>query len=182
MNDEVQLSLSVAFYKGKGIISKAVEKMTDSVYSHTALILTISCNNNTSLRCVYDINWDRKFGMHKLSWKTDEYDEIPLKITEEELSKVLQFFNIYVDRISYDFMVNLQYLLKRLKIKISVRGSKNRWNCVEAANSLLSYIGIFLDMREDSMTPITLHDQLITYLENHPDKTANIIRVEKITQ
>jgi hypothetical protein len=116
------VKIKIAFYKGEGnFINKIVRRWTKSVYSHAELILPD------------DITWigispflkSKVASRQKSSVEYEEWDFIPIDVTQEQLDIIMEFFE-YTKGQGYDWTGMLLSQFLPCKIK-----HKKRWYCSE---------------------------------------------------
>jgi hypothetical protein len=148
------MEIKVAFYKGKGdLFNKIVRWWTKSPYSHVELILP---DGVTWIR-IGPFSSSKLSAIKKEKWEPQNWDFVTLKVSEEQLAIIKQFFE-RTQGCKYDwFGMILSHLIP---FKIKQRG---KWYCSEWIAHALK-VSRVVDWRvarifeRAKISPATLHD------------------------
>ncbi|MGN7469632.1 hypothetical protein [Brevibacillus sp. SAFN-007a] len=137
------------FYKGDSWIGKIIMGVTDSPYSHVAIVLD-------DLHLV-ETDWRYPFQIRHLEYRPDEYDVFRLKETLSNLQKhrMQQFINEHL-RTPYDLKQSLSNGLFILSQgRIHVMDAANKMNCCESAYKMYqtAWIELLPERPKDYLTP-----------------------------
>ena len=138
----------IIFYKGESIISRIIQRVTNSEYSHVAFVLD-------ALHLLQS-DWRTPVSIHHLAYPYGHYDIYRLKITltDQEMEEVFMFIR---ERLSapYDWKLILSRFFHIL-IGTPILKSEARYNCDELIVDAFRHVGVNLIEGDVLMTPDTL--------------------------
>ena len=116
------MEIKVAFFKGEGnIINRIVRWWTNSIYSHAELVLPDGITW-LGISPFLKSKVDSRF---KIEYEPSEWDFISIKVTQEQLDIIMEFFEATEGQ-GYDWAGMLLSQFLPCKIK-----HKKRWYCSE---------------------------------------------------
>jgi len=129
-------SFDLLFVKGESIIGRAVQHVTDSPYSHVAIVI--------DPWHVVETNWRYPLKVRHIKYRTDQYNIYRYKepFTLYQLSTMEQFlrWNMNTPYDTIQSLTNGLYLLTGLPI----RDAPERMNCSETVDRMFAAAGIDL--------------------------------------
>ncbi|RNF39548.1 hypothetical protein [Planococcus salinus] len=138
----------IIFYKGESFISRVIQRVTNSEYSHVAFVLD-------ALHLLQS-DWRTPVSIHHLAYPYGHYDIYRLKIslTEREAESVFMFIR---ERLSaaYDWKLIFSRFF-HIVIGTPIFKSEDRYNCDELIVDAFRHVGINLIAEDVIMTPDTL--------------------------
>ena len=143
------------FHKGETFIARIIQKLTNSEYSHVAMVID-------ALHLLQS-DWKTPVAIQHLAYPVAEYDIYRLRIPLTDLEKqaVLLFIR---QRISagYDWKLIFSRFFNIL-FGTPIISSVHRYNCDELIIDAFRHVGINLIEEDVSMTPDTLSKSQLIY-------------------
>tara|TARA_R100000008_G_C3544935_1_gene146983 strand:+ start:215 stop:709 length:495 start_codon:yes stop_codon:yes gene_type:complete len=116
------VNIKIAFYKGRGNwLNKIIRWWTKSPYSHAELILP----NNYTWIGISPFLTSKVSARSKVDFDLENWDFVPIKITEEQNDIILDFFK-ETENCQYDWIGMLLSQFLPFSIK-----RRNKWYCSE---------------------------------------------------
>ena len=157
------MNITIAFYKGKGnCLNSIVRWWTKSIYSHAELVLP----DTVTWLGISPFLKSRVDSRIKLSINPAEWDFVTLRVTQEQLDIIMEFFEDTKDQ-RYDWIGMLLSQFLPCKIK-----HKKRWYCSEWIAYALRISCVF-DWRiikiydRKDLSPAVLHDLVTDIKEDN---------------
>jgi len=157
------VNITIAFYKGKGnCLNSIVRWWTKSIYSHAELVLP----DTVTWLGISPFLKSRVDSRIKLSINPAEWDFVTLRVTQEQLDIIMEFFEDTKDQ-RYDWIGMLLSQFLPCKIK-----HKKRWYCSEWIAYALRISCVF-DWRiikiydRKDLSPAVLHDLVTDIKEDN---------------
>jgi hypothetical protein len=123
------------FYKGEGIVSNVIKKVTKSDYSHVALVL-----DDYHL---LEADWKKPLSIRHFSYRAEDYDIYRVEGLMEEHKDRLRRYIVDTINSPYDFALIASHLLNYF-FKGKIVGSPNRFDCSEWIDLAFLYAGVDL--------------------------------------
>lgn len=139
----------ILLYKGKSPIAKLIQHVTNSPYSHVAIVLD-------EYHCL-ETDWKYPVKIRHLKYKKNQYEIMRYEeLSEEEKEYMGKFINIYLNT-QYDFKQVISHWLN-LSFNFTISNSNSRFICSELADRMYKYAGIDLlpKFMNGSVTPADL--------------------------
>lgn len=123
--------------KGESIVSNTIKKLTDSEYSHVAVVL--------NEHCIYETKINKPFQAYVNDYEPHEYDIYRMKDKLTPFQKyTMQRYLMENQNVKYDLMKTVSNGLFIL-FKFPIIDVANRLNCVESAKGVYFAGGINLN-------------------------------------
>jgi hypothetical protein len=139
------------FYRGKGIVSKAVKQFSDSPYSHVALVL--------DEYHLLEANWNHPLSIRHISYRRSDYDVYRVVGLEERQKEKIREYIQQTINAGYDYRLVISHVFHYF-FKGKLIHDENRFDCSEWIDLAFMYAGVnLLPYRLDSLvTPGELAD------------------------
>ncbi|MGI2327566.1 hypothetical protein [Planococcus sp. YIM B11945] len=143
------------FYKGETPIARAIKRLTNSEYSHVAMVID-------PLHLV-QLDWKTPVSIQHLAYPISQYDTYRLKtaLTDEEKVKVILFMREWIST-GYDWKLIFSRFFNIL-FGTPIISSVKRYNCDELIVDAFRHVGVNLIKDDVKMTPDTLAKSELLY-------------------
>ncbi|TWT27870.1 hypothetical protein [Planomicrobium sp. CPCC 101110] len=143
------------FYRGETPIARIIQRLTESQYSHVAMVID-------PLHLI-QLDWKTPVSIQHLAYPISQYDIYRLKIalTAEERGRVILFIREWIST-GYDWKLIFSRLFNIL-FGTPIISSANRYNCDELIVDAFRHVGINLIERDIKLNPDTLSKSKLLY-------------------
>ncbi|TWT03737.1 hypothetical protein [Planomicrobium sp. CPCC 101079] len=143
------------FYRGETPIARIIQRLTNSQYSHVAMVID-------PLHLI-QLDWKTPVSIQHLAYPIGQYDIYRLKValTETEKAKVIFFIREWIST-GYDWKLIFSRFFNIL-FGTPIISSVHRYNCDELIVDAFRYVGVNLIDSDIKLTPDTLSKSRLLY-------------------
>ncbi|WKA53853.1 hypothetical protein [Planococcus shixiaomingii] len=136
------------FYKGETPIARLIQRLTNSEYSHVAMVID-------SLHLI-QLDWKTPVSIKHLAYPIGQYDVYRLKValTDQEKAKVFFFIREWIST-GYDWKLIFSRFFNIL-LGTPIISAADRYNCDELIVDAFRHVGVNLLERDVQLTPDAL--------------------------
>ncbi|PSL40802.1 permuted papain-like amidase YaeF/Yiix C92 family enzyme [Planomicrobium soli] len=158
------------FYKGETPIARIIQRLTNSQYSHVAMVID-------PLHLI-QLDWKTPVSIQHLAYPISQYDVYRLKValTEKEKAKVIFFIREWIST-GYDWKLIISRFFNIL-LATPIVSSADRYNCDELIVDAFRHVGINLIEYDIQLTPDALSKSKLLYNVNENEKRL-LVRKKK---
>ena len=137
------------FYRGDNFFSRVVQSVTNSEYSHVALVI-----DNLHLA---EISWNYKLKIRHLHYRSNSLDVYRYHNLGENQKQLMRQFALAALNTQYDYIQTLGYLVNKL-FRTKVVNDPKLFNCSEFISRCYQNAGVYLlaNNTDSTVTPADL--------------------------
>lgn len=141
-------TFDILFYSGKGLVSRFVQNVTKSPYSHVALVI--------SERLVVETNWSFPVSIRPNEYEPKEYAICRVELTKEQADKIYEYIEKTLGS-KYDLGQVIYHIL-HARFGTKIVNNPKLFTCSEWVDKAFKYAGVDLIPCEvdGSVTPADL--------------------------